>query len=219
MTGDEVSPDLEAAYAVESPDDNRRLYAAWADTYESQFIADSRYVYHHHVAAIFADGLTELGGPVLDVGCGTGIVGEQLRTLGVDIVDGIDISPEMLAMAGGKVDDRGPVYRDLIEADLTAPIELAGGRYAGIVSAGTFTHGHLGPDSLAGILRLGRTGARVAIGINAAHFEEHGFGRALDGFVGDGTIGPYRVIDAIIYGGADEGDPDQMARVAVFDLA
>ena len=33
----------------------------------------------------------------------------------------------------------------IIEADLTEPIALADDRYAGIVSAGTFTHGHLGP--------------------------------------------------------------------------
>ena len=37
--------DLAAAYAVETPDDSRDLYARWATTYESGFIADNGYVY------------------------------------------------------------------------------------------------------------------------------------------------------------------------------
>ncbi len=223
MTSEDVSrPDLDAAYAVESPDDNRKLYARWADTYESDFIAGSDYVYHHQVAAIFVDGFADLGAPVLDVGCGTGIVGEQLRALGVEIIDGIDISPEMLAVARAKVGGsgpvQGPVYRNLIEADLTGPIGIDSNRYAGVVSAGTFTHGHLGPDALGELLRVGRPGARYAIGINAAHFEEHGFAERFDRYEADGTIGHYRIVDTIIYGGADEDDLDQVARVAVFDL-
>ncbi len=223
MTGeDESRPDLDAAYAVESPDDNRKLYARWADTYESDFIAGSDYVYHHQVAAIFVDGFADLGSPVLDVGCGTGIVGEQLRALGVEIIDGIDISPEMLAVARAKVGGSDPVqvpvYRNLIEADLTGQIGIDSNRYAGVVSAGTFTHGHLGPDALGELLRVGRPGARYAIGINAAHFEEHGFAERFDRYEADGTIGHYRIVDTIIYGGADEDDLDQVARVAVFDL-
>lgn len=220
MTGnDESVPGLDAAYAVESPEDNRKLYAGWAPTYESEFIADSRYVYHRHVAAIFVDGFADMGSPVLDVGCGTGIVGEELRVLGVEIVDGIDISPEMLAMARAKVDGSGPVYRNLIEADLTGPIEIESGVYGGIVSAGTFTHGHLGPDALAELLRVAHPGARCAIGINAAHFEEHGFAARFERYAADGTIGHFELIDTIIYGGADEQDLDHVARVAVFDLS
>ncbi len=38
--------DLTDAYAVETPDDNRDLYARWAATYESTFVADNGYVYH-----------------------------------------------------------------------------------------------------------------------------------------------------------------------------
>ena len=30
---------LDAAYAVQTPDDNRRLYARWASTYETDFVA------------------------------------------------------------------------------------------------------------------------------------------------------------------------------------
>lgn len=38
------------------------------------------------------------GGPVVDVGCGTGVVTEHLTSLGLDL-RGVDLSPGMLAMA------------------------------------------------------------------------------------------------------------------------
>lgn len=215
----EAVPSLEAAYAVQTPEDNRKLYAEWAETYESGFMADSGYVYHRHVAAILLDGFGELDGPVLDVGCGTGVVGEELRTLGVSTVDGIDISPEMLALAATKTDDQGPVYRNLIEADLTQRIDVSDDSYAAMISVGAFTHGHLGPDALGELLRVGRPGARYAIGINAAHFEEFGFDERLDQHRAEATIEDYRAVDAVIYRDTDENNPNQMARVAVFTLS
>lgn len=214
---------LDAAYALETPDDNRRLYADWADTYESGFIADSRYVYHEHVADIFVGGGAPAGGtdgpgPVLDVGCGTGIVGVALRARGIAVIDGVDISPEMLAKAGEKRNADGPVYRDLIEADLTGPIAIDTDRYGGVVSAGAFTHGHLGPEAIEELLRVARPGARFAIGINGAHYDELGFAAAIDALVADGTITGFETVDALIYGGTDGSDPDQVSKVAVFEL-
>ncbi len=166
MTGaghDTTDPDLEAAYALETPEDNRKLYAEWADTYESEFVTGTQYVYHRGVAEIFAAGFGDKGASVLDIGCGTGIVGDALRSLGVGVIDGIDISPEMLSAARTKVDGNGAVYRDLIEADLTGTIGIADDLYDGVVSAGAFTHGHLGPGALAEILRVAKPFSPVAV--------------------------------------------------------
>jgi predicted TPR repeat methyltransferase len=215
---DDPTPGLDAAYALETPDDNRRLYRAWADTYESDFVAGKQYIYHRGVAEIFRRAMSDPAKPVLDVGCGTGIVGEALRTLGLSTIDGIDISPEMLGQAAGKSDDQGPTYRHLIEADLTKTIDLADDVYAGVVSAGAFTHGHLGPDAIEELLRVAAPGARFALGINAAHFEQDGFADRFAADASSGRIGEYRVEDAIIYGGADPDDLDQVARVAVFTV-
>ena len=218
------SPDglgLDEAYAVEGPDANRELYASWAATYESEFIVESRYVYHQQVAEVFCDGLssTERSRPVLDAGCGTGIVGNELARLGVTVIDGIDISTQMLAKAGTKTHDGRPSYRQLVEADLTGRIDLADETYDGIVSAGTFTHGHLGPDSILELLRVARPGAHCALGINSAHFDEFGFGDWLEQCRTDGHITKLRYELRPIYGGADEADPDQWARIAVFTAA
>ena len=46
-------PSLQAAYALSSVDDNRRLYARWAKGYDQDFAADMDYVLPRHVAQQF----------------------------------------------------------------------------------------------------------------------------------------------------------------------
>ncbi len=207
---------LDEAYAVDGPEENRRLYARWADTYEETFVAATRYVYHRRVAEIFCAGFSPARGPVLDVGCGTGVVGMELRRACVTDLDGIDISPEMLARAAAKTEAGDAVYRRLIEADLTGPIAVASDQYAGIVSAGAFTHGHLGPEVLGELIRIAAPGAHCAVGINSAHFEELGFRDHLDRLRHSGAIGPYDLVDTLIYEGATGANPDDVGHVAVF---
>ena len=98
---------LEEAYAVKTPTGNKELYEDWAPTYESGFIEYMGYVYHRTVADLFAAHRGGAIGQVLDVGCGTGIVGVELRRLGIEPVDGLDISPAMLAEAATKTDSGG----------------------------------------------------------------------------------------------------------------
>ena len=210
---------LKEAYAVKSPDDNRALYAVWADTYESEFTVPKRYVYDRNAAELLCQGFSG-SGPVLDAGCGTGLVGEQLRDLGVTVVDGLDISPEMLAKARSKTaPDGSPVYRQLIEADLTGPIDIASDTYAGLVSAGTFTHGHVGPDGIAELLRVARPGARCVIGVNSSIFDTDGFKDRFDRYAADGVIDGLDVQLRQVYEGTDGSEPNHMAQVAVFTVA
>ena len=224
MSGESEPVDelLAAAYALDGPDANRRLYARWAATYEVDFIAESGYRYHERVAAVFAEHCLPGLGPdeaVADVGCGTGIVGQALVRHRSVIVDGLDISPEMLQQAARKTHDGAPVYRRLLEADLTESLSIDPATYAGLISVGTFTHGHLGPEVLDGLLAIVRPGGRCAIGINAAHFASHGFAAALERLVDERRIERVQLIDVSIYGDDDRSDPDQYAHVAVFTVA
>jgi SAM-dependent methyltransferase len=210
--------DLAEAYAVETPAENRELYRRWAATYESGFIADRGYVYHEHVVALLVDRGPR--GAALDVGCGTGLVGVALATAGLDevtAIDGIDISPEMLEQARTKRIDGGAVYRDLIEADLTGPVDVATGSYGTVVSVGTFTHGHLGPESIDELLRLAAPGAAFALGINAEHYLSHGFADHLAAALDLGRIVGLELAEAPIYTAGDDDHADDVATVALFN--
>ena len=191
--------DLDRAYSVETPEDNRKLYADWAATYDDGFLASHGYVYHQSVVDVFLR-RPHAPGSVLDVGCGTGIVGIELQRRGVKVVDGIDLSPEMLAVAGTKQRaDGAPVYRNLVAADLTQTVAIADTTFAGVVSAGAFTHGHLGPEPLGELLRIARPSAVFAIGINADHYESAGFDSWFSTAEADGRIRDFEIVSSPVY--------------------
>jgi predicted TPR repeat methyltransferase len=203
---------LDDAYALRTPEDSVRLYRGWAVDYDETFARAHGYVAPREIAQAFlAEAGAQAGpggGPVLDIGAGTGLVAEELRGL---TLDAIDISGEMLDVAGAK-----GLYRRLIRADLTRPLDIADGEYAGFVSAGTFTHGHVGPACLPELMRIARPGGVFALSINAQVFDAAGFGSAFAELVADAAITPIRFRRAPIYEGATHEHAGDTMLVAVF---
>ncbi len=205
-------PTLNAAYGLKSTDDNKQLYAEWAGDYDDSFAAREDY----QLPALTARAFVGAGGqgPVLDVGAGTGLCGAVLSGLGVGPIDAIDISAEMLDQAMRK-----DIYRDAIEADLNDGIPVPRESYSGIVSSGTFTHGHVGPEALSALLRVARHGAQFAISINATHYETMGFDGVLKGFEAS-RIHNLTLTKIRIYGDLAVGpNKDDQAIVALFEKA
>jgi len=192
--------DVDDAYAVETTADIVRLYGEWADTYDSDIVENEGYVVYLRVAEILVQQQSLINGAVLDVACGTGMVGVSLQQGGIEVIDGIDISPQMLAEAGKKKTKDGvPVYRRLISADLTKRLDIPDSQYAGLISAGAFTHGHLGPDSLDELWRVAASGARCAIGIRSTHYESMCFGVKLSVDLAKGLITKPDLVEVNMY--------------------
>jgi len=206
---------LTDAYAVKTPDDNRALYREWADTYDKAF-ADARgYQYPQRIAAIYARYATRSDTPIVDIGSGTGLVAAALQ-LDADIdtpitIDGIDISPEMPQISRDK-----KIYRQLFEADLTKPLDLPEKQYGAAVSAGTFTHGHVGPEALNGALRLCRAGALLVIGVNGTAFDQYHFGSGFAALQADNLITPLEFVRVQYYANAEDSHADDHGYAAVF---
>ncbi len=203
-----TKPDLDGAYALKTPEDSLKLYGDWAETYDESFAQASGYQLPVAVAEAFVR--AEGRGPVLDVGAGTGLVGIALKALGVEAIDGTDISSAMLAEAAMK-----DCYENLFEGDLTGVLDVEDGAYRGIVSAGTFTHGHVGPDAFDELLRVAASGALCVLSINAQHFEARGFADKFEAL--KGQIKGLILHETIIY---DETRTDahagDSALIAVF---
>jgi predicted TPR repeat methyltransferase len=205
-----TEPDLHAAFALRTPEDCLRLYRDWAESYDAGFAAGMDYLLPAHVAGAFvaAGG----AGPVLDVGAGTGLLAEALRALGcTGDIDGIDLSARMLARARDK-----HIYRTLIEADVTRPLPLSGG-YRGIVSSGTFTHGHVGPVALGPMLAVAAPGALFALSVNLRVWALAGFDRALAD-LGDHVRDMQRIEVAVYGASAARLDPDHAGDRAMIVL-
>ena len=204
-----LPPHVRDAYALTSKEDIRSLYRDWAQTYDAGFGEAQGYDLPRQVALAFVGAGGE--GPVMDVGVGTGLVGDHLSALNVGPIDGLDLSAEMLAVASVK-----QIYRDLIEDDLMSPSQPYGG-YAGFVSAGTFTFGHLGPDGIDPLLGMASPGALFVLSVNAGHFEAAGFAGKLAA-LGD-RITDLQLRDVRIYDDrADADHRDDMARLLIFRM-
>jgi SAM-dependent methyltransferase len=89
--------------------DVRSGYGEWVATYE-QTVEDAM-----DIELLDALESVRWEGEVADLGCGTGRTGAWLAERGVEAIDGVDLTPEMLAVAR----ERG-VHRKLVEADVTA---------------------------------------------------------------------------------------------------
>jgi predicted TPR repeat methyltransferase len=143
-------------YAATSPDELRQRYDEWAATYDADL--DGMAWAAPQAAAVRCAAFVAPGGEVLDAGCGTGLVGASLRRLGVERIVGFDLSAEMLARASAT-----GVYSELHQGSLLQPLPFEAGRFAGAVSVGVFTHGHVGPAAFEGLARVVRSGGHVSM--------------------------------------------------------
>ena len=161
------------AYSIKTPEDSINLYRSWASTYDSDFAKQNDYRSPIEIAKYFDKYSNHKDTPILDVGAGTGLVGECLDESSREI-DAIDISPEMLNIARLK-----NCYSKIIEADLTKRLLISDNHYGAIVSAGTFTHGHVGPDVLDELLRVTRSGGLFIFTIHYQLYKKAGFDKKI----------------------------------------
>ncbi|MDX8346384.1 hypothetical protein SLH49_00140 [Cognatiyoonia sp. IB215446] len=68
------------------------------------------------------------------------MAGAFLHAAGLAVIDGIDLSEDMLCVAGKK-----GCYRGLVTGDVTKSLQLSDAPYAGIVGAVTITFGQFSP--------------------------------------------------------------------------
>lgn len=207
---------LKGALELTGPEACLAYYRDWAATYDQGFASEMQYLLPAHVAAAFLG--AQGHGPVLDVGAGTGLLAEALRQMGLqDPIDAVDFSVEMLERAAEK-----RVYAGLFQADITKPLALPR-RYGGIVSSGTFTAGHVGPEALPHLLAVAAPQAQFALSINRRVWTRAGFDRALKALAADGRITALQLIEVEIYGAAaaliDSDHAGDRALIALFRAA
>ena len=156
---------LGQVYSAKKPEEVAALYDRWADTYDAEMAA-AGYRHPSIALALLARHLQRGSAPVLDAGCGTGLVGEWLGIVGYPRVEGLDISAGMLARAEQK-----GAYARLHKLALGGPLPFADGHFAGIVSAGVFTTGHVGAEGLDELIRICRSGGAIVLTVKNTLWE------------------------------------------------
>ena len=160
---------LEGVYAATTPEEIRTGYEGWAGSYDADNIAKG-FRLPQMAAAFAARHVPRDAAPVLDAGCGTGLVAESLAILGYRDIVGLDISPAMLEAARAL-----GVYAALHERALGTELPMADGEFAAFLCIGSFGPGHAPPESLDELARVTRPGGVGIFNVVEATHAEQGF--------------------------------------------
>ncbi len=138
---------LGAVYEAKGAEAVAELYNKWAASYDAEMAA-AGYRHPSIALALLARYLPKGAAPLLDAGAGTGLIGQWLQIMGYPQVEALDISEGMLAVAKTKT-----CYSAFHVLGLGGPLPFADGQFAGILSAGVFTSGHVGVEGLDELVR------------------------------------------------------------------
>jgi ubiquinone/menaquinone biosynthesis C-methylase UbiE len=181
MTDAKHDGHLGAVYAAKGVDEVARNYDRWAATYDADMLAAG---YRHPTIclALLARHLPRGAEPLLDAGAGTGLIGEWLQIMGYPRVEALDISEGMLAVAAQK-----GVYTAFHRLALGQTLPFADNTYAGIISAGVFTSGHVGAEGLDELIRVCRPGGVIVLTVKNTLWDA-GFASHVAGLVAKGLL-------------------------------
>jgi len=106
---------------------------------------------------------------ILDAGCGTGLVGIELKKCGYSNIDGVDFSQNMLDLIPQDI------YKKIEKVDLNKALKFKTNMYDIVMCVGTFTYGHVKPQALDELIRITKNGGLICFTINEGIYEEYGF--------------------------------------------
>ena len=168
---DEMDNQLWTPHTVE---ETQKIYADWADTYDKD-VAEWGYATPARIAMALRQCGANTDKAVLDYGCGTGLCGLALKALGFDVVDGTDISPEMLAQA----EARG-IYRGVWKGEPGTLGHVKAGDFALIAACGVVSLGAAPPETLDVLVDALAPGGMLAFSFNEATMADRSYTDRLD---------------------------------------
>ena len=111
---------------------------------------------------------------IFDAGCGTGLVGKELKKFGYNNFEGADLSQTLL--------DSIPknLYKKLNRIDLNQQIKVDDNFYDAVMCVGTFTYAHVKPNALDEFVRITKNKGLICFTINEGIHEEYGFDKKIE---------------------------------------
>jgi len=110
---------------------------------------------------------------IFDAGCGTGLVGKELKKFGYCNFHGADLSQTLL--------DSIPkdLYKKLHKVDLNQSIKVDDNYYDAVMCVGTFTYAHVKPNALDEFVRITKNKGLICFTINEGIYKEYGFDKKI----------------------------------------
>ena len=159
-------------YKLKTTEEIMQHYDKWGDKYDQDMV-DWNYSGPKETVNIFNKYAVGKNIKIFDAGCGTGLVGIELKKFGYTNVDGADLSKKLLDLIPNGF------YKKLEQIDLNKPLNKKSNIYDAVLCVGTFTFGHVKPPALDELIRVVKNKGLICFTVNEGIYEEYGFDKKI----------------------------------------
>ena len=159
-------------YKLKTTQDIMQHYDKWGDKYDQDMI-DWNYTGPQEAVNIFNKHVSNKDIKIFDAGCGTGLVGVELKKFGYKNIDGADLSKKLLNLIPTGI------YNKLEQIDLNKALNKKSNIYDAALCVGTFTFGHVKPPALDELMRIVKNKGLICFTVNEGIYEEYGFDKKI----------------------------------------
>ena len=162
-------------YKLKKTDEVMKYYDEWGkgNKYDKDMV-DWNYTGPKETAEVFTKYCQDKDVKIYDAGCGTGLVGVELKKYGFKNFYGADLSQKLLDLVPKDL------YRKLDKIDLNKSIQEEDNLFDAIMCVGTFTFGHVKPPALDEFIRITKNKGLICFTINEGIHEEYGFDKKIE---------------------------------------
>ena len=157
-------------YKLKTPEELLKYYQDWTNNNKyNKDMVDWNYTAPQETVSVLKKYALNKNSKILDAGCGTGLVGIELKKYGYLNIDGVDFSQDMLDLV-----PQG-IYKKIEKVDLNKLLKFKNNTYDVVMCVGTFTYGHVKPKALDELIRITKNKGLICFTINEGIYEEYGF--------------------------------------------
>ena len=159
-------------YKLKTTDEIMKYYDEWSYKYDKD-MEDWNYTGPKETSKLFNKYSSDKNIKIYDAGCGTGLVGVELKKYGFSNFFGADLSQKLLDLV-----PKG-LYTTLDKVDLNKPVNEKDSSFDAVMCVGTFTFGHVKPHALDEFIRIIKNKGLICFTINEGIHEEYGFDKKI----------------------------------------
>ena len=161
-------------YKLKTTEEIMKYYEEWGSNNKyDQDMVDWNYTGPKETVETFMKYAKNKEIKIYDAGCGTGLVGTELKKYGYTNFDGADLSQKLLDLVPKEL------YQSLSKVDLNQSLSIKDNEYDAVLCVGTFTFGHVKSPTLDEFIRITKNKGLLCFTINEGIYEEYGFDKKI----------------------------------------
>jgi len=162
-------------YKITTSEELLKYYQSWTKKNKyNQDMVSLNYVAPKEAVLLLKKHALNNSSKILDAGCGTGLVGIELKKKNYFDIEGVDFSQDMLNLI-----PKG-IYKKIDKIDLNKPLKFKTNMFDVVMCVGTFTYGHVKPKALDELIRIINDGGLICFSINEGIYEKYGFDKKIE---------------------------------------